>query len=118
MAVFPAWGLAGFVRGEYTFDDTETDSQFRFPLPRVATLVFDDLIPLNRLKPGQFAQVGRILGPADHVHRLEEFGLRSGTTIQMFRPGNPCIVRMAGNKVCLRSDESLNVLVRSNGTSC
>lgn len=84
----------------------------------VATPVFDDLIPLNRLKPGQFALVGRILGAAEDVHRLEEFGLRNGTAIQMFRPGNPCIVRMAGNKVCLRSDDSLNVLVRSNGTSC
>ncbi len=77
----------------------------------------DAVIPLNRLKAGQCAEVSRILGPADHVHRLEEFGFRSGTTVRMFRPGNPCIVRMAGNKVCLRADELLHVLVRRNGTS-
>lgn len=77
----------------------------------------DAVIPLSRLKAGQCAEVTRILGPADHVHRLEEFGFRSGMTVRMFRPGNPCIVRMAGNKVCLRADELLHVLVRRNGTS-
>jgi len=77
----------------------------------------DAVIPLNRLKAGQCAEVSRILGPADHVHRLEELGLRSGTTLRMFRPGSPCIVRMAGHKVCLRADELLHVLVRRNGTS-
>jgi Fe2+ transport system protein FeoA len=61
--------------------------------------------------------VSRILGPVEHVHRLEEFGLRSGATVQMFRPGNPCIIRMAGNKVCLRAGEWLRVLVKRNGTS-
>jgi Fe2+ transport system protein FeoA len=29
----------------------------------------------------------------------------------MFRAGNPCILRIAGNKFCLRSDELLNVMV-------
>ena len=77
----------------------------------------DGLIPLNRLKAGQSAQVTRIVGPLEHVHRLEEFGLRRGITIQMFRSGNPCIVRMAGNKVCLRSGKLLNVLVKQNGSS-
>ena len=34
----------------------------------------------------------------------------------MFRPGNPCIIRMAGNKVCLRSDDLLQVLVEPTDT--
>ncbi len=75
------------------------------------------VIPLNRLKAGQSAEVSRVLGPVDHVHRLEELGFRRGITIQMFRPGNPCIVRLAGNKVCLRADNGLKVLVKQNGTS-
>lgn len=53
----------------------------------------------------------RILGHPDHVHRLEEFGLRRGIKIEMFRPGNPCIIRLAGNKVCLRDDSLLRVMV-------
>ncbi|MHC4406579.1 MAG: FeoA family protein [Planctomycetota bacterium] len=78
----------------------------------------DDVIPLGRLRTGQSAEVSRIVGPVDHVHRLEEFGLCRGAQIQMFRPGNPCIVRMAGNKFCLRADDVLHVLVKRNGASC
>lgn len=76
----------------------------------------DGLIPLHRLTAGQSAHVSRIIGRPDHVHRLEEFGLRGGTRIQMFRPGNPCIIRLAGNKVCLRADDLLSVLVKPVGT--
>jgi ferrous iron transport protein A len=69
------------------------------------------VIPLHRLPAGCCARVVDVVGHPDHVHRLEEFGLRGGTQIEMFRPGNPCIIRMAGNKVCLRSDDRLSVLV-------
>ena len=72
----------------------------------------DKAISLSDLVAGQSARVSHITGPTDHVHRLEEFGVRGGTKIEMFRPGNPCIIRMAGNKVCLRSDDLLRVLVR------
>ncbi len=72
----------------------------------------DKAISLSDLVAGQSACVSHITGRADHVHRLEEFGVRGGTKIKMFRPGNPCIIRMAGNKVCLRSDDLLRVLVR------
>jgi Fe2+ transport system protein FeoA len=69
------------------------------------------IIPLHRLPAGRSAQVVDIVGHPDHVHRLEEFGLRGGMRIEMFRPGNPCIIRLAGNKVCLRSDDRLSILV-------
>jgi hypothetical protein len=32
----------------------------------------------------------------------------------MFRPGNPCIVQIAGSKVCIRSDRLLQILVQPN----
>jgi len=73
--------------------------------------VIDKSIPLDQLPAGQSASVRRISGRADDVHRLEEFGLRGGTRIQMFRPGNPCIIQMAGNKVCCRTDQLLRILV-------
>ena len=69
------------------------------------------VIPLHRLPAGRSARVVDVLGQPDHVHRLEEFGLRGGTRIEMFRPGNPCIIQLAGNKVCLRSDDRLSILV-------
>jgi Fe2+ transport system protein FeoA len=72
----------------------------------------DKEIPLNCLAAGQAARIHRILGLPEHVHRLREFGLHDGTEIEMFRPGNPCIIHLAGNKVCLRADDRLHVMVQ------
>ena len=68
-------------------------------------------IPLQSLPAGQSASILRILGHPDDVHRLEEFGIRCGTRIEMFRAGTPCILRIAGYKFCLRADELVHVLV-------
>jgi len=68
-------------------------------------------ISIHRLSIGQAAFIHEIQGHPDHIHRLEELGLRGGSRIEMFRPGNPCIIRFAGNKICLRADDLLNVLV-------
>jgi len=71
----------------------------------------DKVVPLESLLPGQAARVSRITGSSDDVHRLEEFGLRGGTRLRMFRSGSPCIVRLAGGKVCLRPRDRLRILV-------
>lgn len=68
-------------------------------------------IPLKQLPVGQSALIARVVGHPDQVHQLAEFGLRGGTKIEMFRRGNPCIIRLAGSKVCLRADDLLNVMV-------
>jgi ferrous iron transport protein A len=72
----------------------------------------NDLIPLNLLKTGCTALVGQILGRPEQVHRLEELGLRGGASVEMLQPGSPCIIRLAGHKLCFRADELLSVLVR------
>ena len=72
-------------------------------------------IPLQRLPAGRSAHVARIVGPPENVHRLEEFGLRRGTRIEMFRRGSPCILRIAGSKVCLRLEDRLQVFVTPKG---
>ena len=79
--------------------------------------VIDKSVPLRDLHVGQSARVSRISGEPAHVHRLREFGLLGGTRIEMFRRGNPCILRMAGNKVCFRADELLHVLVEPDGVT-
>ncbi|OHB71219.1 MAG: hypothetical protein A2V70_10995, partial [Planctomycetes bacterium RBG_13_63_9] len=71
----------------------------------------DKSVPLKNLLRGQSACVSRITGEPDHVHRMEEFGLCGGRRIQMFRPGNPCIFRIAGSKVCCRTDDLLSIFV-------
>jgi len=72
----------------------------------------DNLIPLSLLTPGQNALVDRIVGAPDDVHRLEELGLRGGAAIEMLQSGSPCIIRLAGQKLCFRADDLLSVLVR------
>lgn len=69
------------------------------------------VVPLRHLPIGHSARVAQLVGHPDHVHRLEEFGLRGGMIVEMFRPGNPCIVRLSGSKICIRADDLLNVLV-------
>lgn len=71
----------------------------------------DLVVPLSRLRPGQVGEVVRVLGRAEDVHRLEEFGLRHGARVEVFRQGRPCILRLGGGKVCLRADRSLKILV-------
>ena len=68
-------------------------------------------VPLQLLEPGQRARISRIVGHPDDVHRLREFGLCDGVQVEMFRRGSPCILRLAGNKICLRANELLDVLV-------
>ncbi len=68
-------------------------------------------VPIHLLEPGQRARISRIVGRPDDVHRLQEFGLCDGVQVEMFRPGTPCILRVAGNKICLRAGELLHVLV-------
>ncbi len=71
-----------------------------------------DFVPLHKLTRGQSAEILGITGDPGRVHRLHEFGLRKGVHIEMFRAGNPCIIRMDGSKVCLRMDDSLQVTVK------
>ena len=74
--------------------------------------VMHDLIPLSLLAPGQLAQVGQVSGRPDEIHRLEELGLRGGAAVEMVQSGSPCIIRLAGQKLCFRADDLLRVLVR------
>ncbi len=72
----------------------------------------NELIPLNLLAVGSTASVGQVVGRPDQVHRMEELGFRGGAAIEMVQSGSPCIVRLAGHKLCFRADELLRVLVR------
>lgn len=64
---------------------------------------------------GQAAAVEQILGMPEQIHRLHELGLRDGATIEMIRRGSPCIIRLAGQRLCFRSDEAISVMVRLLG---
>ena len=72
----------------------------------------ENSIPLHCLEMGQMAAVTAVVGEREAVHRLEEIGLRCGTEVEMVQTGQPCIVRIDSQRLCLRGDELLRVLVR------
>lgn len=72
----------------------------------------NEAIPLQCLDVGCTGAVTAVVGHGDLVHRLDEIGLRQGAEVQMVQSGQPCIVRVNGQRLCLRADELLRVLVR------
>ncbi len=68
-------------------------------------------IPLSCCPAGYSVRIASITGPLAEVHRLRELGLRPGCRLQVVRCGNPCILRLDGHTLCLRSHPAVEVLV-------
>lgn len=77
-----------------------------------SNLLVPEPIPLHLLASGQAALIDGVFGQPEQVHRLQELGLRAGVEIEMVQAGSPCIIRVAGSKLCFRDCDLLNVLVR------
>jgi Fe2+ transport system protein FeoA len=73
---------------------------------------FHDLLPLEMLRPGDWADVADVAGDPNWVCRMAEMGLRAGCRVQMLQGGTPCLLRVADCKLCLRGDDSAQILVR------
>ena len=69
-----------------------------------------ELMPLHFLAAGQKARIGQVLGGPEEVHRLEEMGVRQGAAIEVLQPGNTCIIRLEGQRLCFRGDEQFHIL--------
>ena len=69
-------------------------------------------IPLSALQPGECGQIDQLIGRHEDVHRLQELGLRLGTSVEMVQSGVPCIVKLGGTKLCFRGCDATSVLVR------
>jgi ferrous iron transport protein A len=74
-------------------------------------------LPLDMLRAGEWGDVTDIGGDAAWVCRMAELGLRAGCRVQMLQSGSPCLLRVAGCKLCLRSDDSAQILVRPVGAT-
>ncbi len=75
------------------------------------------LVPLHVLGVGESAVVDQVLGGPELVHRLHELGLRCGALVEVVQAGSPCILRLAGQKLAVRSDDVVRVMVRLGGRS-
>ena len=72
----------------------------------------DSLLPLDLLRPGEWADVADISGDPKWVGRMAELGLREGCRIQMLLGGVPCMLEVSGCKLCLRGDSVSQIWVR------
>ena len=51
-------------------------------------------ITMAALLKGQTGRIERVEGPARVTRRLAEMGVTPGATVEMLRPGQPCILRV------------------------
>ena len=70
------------------------------------------LLPLDMLRAGEWADVEEVSGQPGWVCRLAELGIRAGCRLQVVQPGSPCLLNVAGCRLCLRPDDSSQILVR------
>ena len=71
----------------------------------------DLILPLESLRPGEWAEVCDVCAEPAVVGRMAELGLRAGCRVQVLRAGSPCLVQVGGGRLSLRGEQGM-VLVR------
>jgi len=72
----------------------------------------DDLLPLECLAPGEWADVAEVTGEPGWVARLAELGVRIGSRLRVVQPGSPCLLQVGDSRLSLRGDWDMQILVR------
>jgi ferrous iron transport protein A len=71
----------------------------------------DELLPLDCLRPGEWAEVAEVIGEPRWVGRIAELGVRVGSRVKLIQPGSPCLLEVGGCRLSLRLDEVLQIFV-------
>jgi ferrous iron transport protein A len=71
------------------------------------------VLPLDMLRAGEWAEVEEVTGQPAWVGRLAELGIRQGSRLQVVQSGSPCLLSVAGCKLCLRPSDCSQILVRT-----
>lgn len=71
-----------------------------------------DILPLDMLQCGEWADVTEVHGEPAWVGRMAELGLRAGSRLQMLRSGSPCLLQVGESRLSLRGDDAFQVMVR------
>lgn len=72
----------------------------------------DALLPLELLRPGEWADVAEVTGEPSWVGRLAELGVRIGSRLCMLQSGCPCLLQVGGCRLSLRGECAMQILVR------
>lgn len=75
------------------------------------------LLPLESLRPGEWAEVCDVAGEPGWVRRLAEMGVRVGCRVRMLRGGSPCLIQVGEGRLSLRGDHTWQVFVRPEGNA-
>lgn len=75
-----------------------------------------EVVPLETLHPGEEGRICDVCGDHQIISRLAEMGLRSGATIRMVQAGRPCILAVDHQRLSLRIDEGVLILVEMDRT--
>ena len=72
----------------------------------------NDLLPLEYLRAGEWAEVADVSGEPGWVSRLAELGVRIGSRLRVLQSGSPCLLQVGESRLSLRNDWATQVLVR------
>jgi ferrous iron transport protein A len=75
-------------------------------------VALDNLLPLEMLQAGEWADVEDVSGEPEWVGRMAELGVRNGCRLQVLQPGSPCMLQVGGCRLCLRGECLMQILVR------
>jgi ferrous iron transport protein A len=70
------------------------------------------MLPLDLLRPGEWAEVAEVTGEPCWIGRLAELGIRTGCRLCVLQPGSPCLLQVDGCRLSLRSDLATQILVQ------
>jgi ferrous iron transport protein A len=71
-----------------------------------------ELMPLELLRTGDWADVEHVTGDPGWVGRLAELGVRIGCRLRVLQAGSPCLLQVGESRLSLRGDWALQILVR------
>jgi ferrous iron transport protein A len=72
----------------------------------------NELMPLEFLSAGAWADVAEVTGEPGWVTRLAEMGVRIGCRLRVVQPGSPCLLQIGESRLSLRGDWAMQILVR------
>jgi ferrous iron transport protein A len=70
-------------------------------------------LPLEFIRPGEWAEVEDVTGEPDWVSRMAELGLRAGIRLRVVRQGSPCLLQVGCSRLSLRSHATAQIWVRA-----
>jgi len=72
----------------------------------------NDLLPLEFLNAGEWADIADVTGEPSWVSRLAEMGVRVGCRLRVLQAGRPCLLQIGESRLSLRGDWAMQILVR------